>query len=255
MKLLTFLLLIVGSGAVPNEKVEICHIPPGNPENFNTIYVKNNEVDDHLSHGDFLGACENNCDKVCPTDNKCLNSVCNENGCLPPLVVDCESGDLCILDSCDNEIGCIHTPKDCSDGNLCTLDSCDSNTGECLHFPALCFALPCETSYCSQDTGLCVRETINCDDGNSCTEDSCDTTTNQCVHTNICLYNCLCSVAADVDVCDAPYVQGYFIVTFLGTLDNVRVSPAKCSTCSNLGCVDTPYTTTDYQNCITAYGC
>ena len=39
-------------------KVDICHIPPGNPDNAHTINVSVNAVPAHLAHGDFLGACE-----------------------------------------------------------------------------------------------------------------------------------------------------------------------------------------------------
>ena len=43
----------------PNEdKVDLCHIPPGDPENRHSISVGTSAVDMHLAHGDFLGACE-----------------------------------------------------------------------------------------------------------------------------------------------------------------------------------------------------
>jgi glucose/arabinose dehydrogenase len=38
--------------------IEICHRPPGNPENARTITVGASAVPAHLSHGDSLGACE-----------------------------------------------------------------------------------------------------------------------------------------------------------------------------------------------------
>ena len=41
-----------------NEKVLICHIPPGDPENAHTIRVSENAVPAHLAHGDSEGACE-----------------------------------------------------------------------------------------------------------------------------------------------------------------------------------------------------
>jgi len=44
-------------GASPG-KVDICHIPPGNPANAHTINVSVNAVPAHLAHGDFLGACD-----------------------------------------------------------------------------------------------------------------------------------------------------------------------------------------------------
>ena len=41
------------------EKVVICHIPPGEPENAHTISVSPNAVPAHLAHGDTLGPCPN----------------------------------------------------------------------------------------------------------------------------------------------------------------------------------------------------
>jgi hypothetical protein len=41
------------------EKVVICHIPPGNPENARTITISQAAVDQHIGiHGDLLGPCE-----------------------------------------------------------------------------------------------------------------------------------------------------------------------------------------------------
>ena len=39
------------------QKVTICHKPPGNPENAQTITVGRNAVATHLAHGDTLGPC------------------------------------------------------------------------------------------------------------------------------------------------------------------------------------------------------
>jgi len=42
----------------PDVKVTICHIPPGNPDNPQTISINADEVQEHLDeHGDFLGPC------------------------------------------------------------------------------------------------------------------------------------------------------------------------------------------------------
>jgi hypothetical protein len=38
-------------------KVDICHIPPGNPANAHIINVSWNAVPAHLAHGDQLGQC------------------------------------------------------------------------------------------------------------------------------------------------------------------------------------------------------
>lgn len=40
-----------------NERVIICHQPPGNRENRNTLTVSINSVEAHLAHGDYLGEC------------------------------------------------------------------------------------------------------------------------------------------------------------------------------------------------------
>ena len=44
--------------AAKHDKRDICHIPPGNPENAHTITVGNPAVMPHLAHGDKLGRCE-----------------------------------------------------------------------------------------------------------------------------------------------------------------------------------------------------
>lgn len=46
-----------GGNGAGEEKVAICHIPPGNPANAHTIVVGAPAVPAHLAHGDYLGAC------------------------------------------------------------------------------------------------------------------------------------------------------------------------------------------------------
>jgi hypothetical protein len=47
------------SGAVAaGTKVDVCHVPPGNPDNAHTITISENAVSAHLDHGDRIGACE-----------------------------------------------------------------------------------------------------------------------------------------------------------------------------------------------------
>jgi hypothetical protein len=38
-------------------KVLVCHVPPDNPDNPQTICIAPQAVPDHLSHGDYLGPC------------------------------------------------------------------------------------------------------------------------------------------------------------------------------------------------------
>ncbi len=47
--------------AAHSQQVTICHYPPGNPANCETIDVGVNAVPDHLDHGDHLGECEDDC--------------------------------------------------------------------------------------------------------------------------------------------------------------------------------------------------
>ncbi|MBI4930285.1 MAG: T9SS type A sorting domain-containing protein [Bacteroidetes bacterium] len=42
-----------------NEKVVICHIPPGNPGNPQTLCISPNALSAHLAHGDYCGPCIN----------------------------------------------------------------------------------------------------------------------------------------------------------------------------------------------------
>ena len=39
-------------------KVEICHLPPGNPENAQTLTISESALETHLAHGDRKGACD-----------------------------------------------------------------------------------------------------------------------------------------------------------------------------------------------------
>jgi hypothetical protein len=40
-----------------NERVQVCHAPPGNPANARTITVSINALPAHLAHGDTEGPC------------------------------------------------------------------------------------------------------------------------------------------------------------------------------------------------------
>lgn len=39
------------------KKIQICHVPPGNPGNAQTIEVNCNALNAHMDHGDFCGDC------------------------------------------------------------------------------------------------------------------------------------------------------------------------------------------------------
>ncbi len=44
-------------GNIQSNKVDLCHVPPGNPGNAHTISISVSAVSSHLAHGDVLGAC------------------------------------------------------------------------------------------------------------------------------------------------------------------------------------------------------
>ncbi len=59
------ILLLLGTAGLANPalaargpRVEICHLPPGNPDNFQTITISENAVASHFAHGDYAGACD-----------------------------------------------------------------------------------------------------------------------------------------------------------------------------------------------------
>ena len=138
-------------------------------------------------------------DNVCTTGDKCTAGACLSAGAL-----NCDDGNLCTYDSCDEELGCLFennalncddldlcTMDDvcsdgvcvakgeitCDDGNLCTDDACDPGSGECEFIPN---AVPCDDgNACTlEDTcseGQCTSMLyLDCDDGNDCTAEQCD---------------------------------------------------------------------------------
>ncbi len=59
-----------------NGKVDICHFPPGNPNNSQSLSVSVNAVKAHLAHGDYIGSC-NNCDPNSYTNRTVEYSIDN----------------------------------------------------------------------------------------------------------------------------------------------------------------------------------
>jgi len=138
-----------------DDKITICHIPPGDPNNPQTIEISEKALQTHIQkHGDTLGPCEA---LVCvpPT---CTPS-CGENGtCVADDVCVCDTGfygDLCTIPSCTSN-------EDCNDGNSCTLDACN-DVGQCVAAP-IPGCIPDDRCLTNSD----------CNDSNSCTADFCD---------------------------------------------------------------------------------
>ena len=64
--------VICYAGNSGNQKVELCHIPPGNPANAHDICIAGQAVADHLSHGCELGSC-GEIWATCGSDGKLAN--------------------------------------------------------------------------------------------------------------------------------------------------------------------------------------
>lgn len=112
-----------------NSKVPVCHIPPGNPDNFHTITVSEKALSAHFNnHGDLGGFCDENCAVLCDDGDACTapTGECADGFCPPELPVDCNDGNLCTVDSCDSLLGCENEPVQCPDGQ-----SCNEGNGLC----------------------------------------------------------------------------------------------------------------------------
>ncbi len=108
------LLLAVGACiANAEERVAICHLPPGNPTNAHTIIVGRAAIDAHLGHGDQVGECANGClldPTLCDDGNACTSDPCDANGECGIVAVDCDDSDPCTDDGCDPASGCTYSP-------------------------------------------------------------------------------------------------------------------------------------------------
>lgn len=177
---------------------------------------------------------------ICSDDSKCTDAdTCQPTGNGDELKcegtpIECDDGNPCSLDSCEEEIGCVYQAKSdgspcdlppnycdekgtcfsgvctledvvvCNDNLDCTIDSCEN--GGCLHEP--------DDSKC--DDGLFCNGTETCssvdgcengappllDDGVDCTVDSCDETLDDVVHAPdhlLCTDGLFCT---GVEICD-----------------------------------------------------
>ncbi len=62
-----------------NNKVAICHVPPGNPAKARSLCISANSVADHLAHGCYLGSCDagNPCDQLIQANRIGHDAVAN----------------------------------------------------------------------------------------------------------------------------------------------------------------------------------
>ena len=185
------------------DKSLICHYPPGNTSNMQTICVGSKLVPDHLEHGDSCGECElpepecgdntcsapedcSNCSEDCGTctpvcgDQVCEDaencSLCADDcGSCPPVCGDegCEEGETC--EECAYDCGvCSPVCGDasCDEGESC--ENCEADCGECSWCEPECGNQTCEDgescSNCPGDCGECepVCGDSYCESGEDC---------------------------------------------------------------------------------------
>jgi hypothetical protein len=169
-------LLTNSASAGPAPKIQICHVPPGNPANWHTITISEKALKAHLKHGDLPGACGEHCETLCDDANACT------------------------VDACDGSESCVYEPVDCTDGNICTADACNPATG-CEYVALEGDVCPVDDDLpCTQDTGQCLADDLTialcepdmvpgccmiddeCADEDLCTIRTCELD-NRCAHT------------------------------------------------------------------------
>ena len=206
--LVAFAVLLLGvppTAFAGGEKVTICHVPPGDPENAHEIVVSASAVAAHLANheGDAIGPCETppECmsDDQCDDANPCTIDACTPDGaCDYSVGVSCDDGNPCTSDVClPDQGGCVGVPNpgaSCDDGVVCTApDLCDAS-GQCA----------------GGDVPGCCRDDAFCADGNACTADACDEATGACSNDAI---SCPEPAACEVGFCDAASGCGSAPVT------------------------------------------
>lgn len=222
MKRLSFIVLLAAcfmadpSFAGNNSKVTICHIPPGNPDNPQTITVSESALGAHLAHGDSIGECQSGCQpgtSDCNDGNLCTSDTCLGNGECEHIAVNCDDGNPCTLDVCLEEVGCVNLPSNeipcdiaCDDGNPCTENDVCAD-GTCIGTPVVggcCINdVDCEDgNLCTTDIctdNICLNEPIDCSVANQCLIGFCDPATGECSSTPV---NCDDSNICTDDSCD-----------------------------------------------------
>lgn len=124
--------MLMASGAMAGpQKVDICHVPPGDPSDAHTISVSGNSVSAHLRHGDTLGPCPPDvfvgrevCECYDPNTGQVIDALTQYGECLPLVPGLCSGSewqDAC-LQYCVSQVACPPTLS-------CSITSCD---------PALC---------------------------------------------------------------------------------------------------------------------
>jgi hypothetical protein len=136
---------------------------------------------------DELGCVYTQLTGPCDDGDACTDGdTCVDGACVVAGPTNCDDGNTCTIDFCDEFAGCAYLPNlnpcctgtvsICDDLDPCTNDNCDPASGSCDYSfnTARCDDLDACTSLDSCTDGECAGTPVTCDDRNPCTEDSCD---------------------------------------------------------------------------------
>src|SRR5689334_8943055 len=205
--LLAAVLVVVGgtlgsAAGAGQQKVQVCHRPPGNPNNYQTITIGAPALPAHLAHGDLVGACLDLCAALCDDGNLCTtdsgvpNMQTGRCDCVYS-PVDCNDSNICTTDSCDPATGCQNVPRTgaaCDDQRVCTGPDACTATGQCVGPPipgccdedADCTAPNrCTIATCNLGTHTCQTQQKVCVPPDRCTVSACNPTTGDCESTPV----------------------------------------------------------------------
>jgi hypothetical protein len=125
--------------------------------------------------------------RPCSDGNACTEGdVCSEGSCVAGPSLECDDGNQCTIDLCDEFAGCAYLPLQspcclgsasiCDDGNPCTTDLCDPETLGCDYEnnTVVCSdGNVCTAGDRCAEGGCVPGPPLNCDDGNACTTNAC----------------------------------------------------------------------------------
>jgi hypothetical protein len=204
----------LSSGAAAGEpKVQVCHRPPGNPNNYHTITIGAPALPAHLAHGDLVGACLDLCATLCNDGNLCTadsgvpNNETGQCEC-DSSPVNCDDSNVCTTDSCEPATGChnvANTGAACNDARFCTGPDVCTASGQCAgaSIPFCCESdadctAPslCASATCNLATHGCDIQQKVCVAPDPCTVSACNPTTGDCESTPVICPADPCNTAA-----------------------------------------------------------
>jgi len=95
-----------------------------------TLYFNASDALESPDKCPYVGFPCNSSGNLCVNETVCLNTT-GIWSCGNGSAIECDDGDACTADSCDNSTGCVYTSTTslCDDSNNCTTDSCDLSLG------------------------------------------------------------------------------------------------------------------------------